>query len=69
MRKAEGYHAVHEHYVAVSCCLSATQVATSKKSKVPINVGQFFFYSAAATYGCMRGAGGAATAAYFGATL
>ena len=42
--KTEGYHAICVHYVAVSCCLSAKQMATmsakqmvpSKQCKVPI---------------------------------
>jgi hypothetical protein len=33
--KAEGYHAVCATYVAVSCCLSAKQMAMSKRCKVP----------------------------------
>jgi hypothetical protein len=33
--KAEGYPAVCVQYVAVSCCLSARQMATSKPCKVP----------------------------------
>jgi hypothetical protein len=35
-RKIEGYHAVCVQYVALSCCLSAKQMATSKQFKVPI---------------------------------
>jgi hypothetical protein len=37
--KPEGYHAVCVQYVAVSCCLSAKQMATSKQDKVPTKQG------------------------------
>jgi hypothetical protein len=37
--KPEGYHAVCIQYVALSCCLSAKQMAKSKQCKVPTKQG------------------------------
>ena len=39
-RKPEGYHALCVQYVALSCCLSARQMAKSKQCKVPTKQGQ-----------------------------
>jgi hypothetical protein len=39
-RKAEGYHDVFVQVVALSCGLSAKQMATSKQCKVPIKEDQ-----------------------------
>jgi hypothetical protein len=38
--KPEGYHAVCVQYVALSCCLSAKQMAKSKQCKVPTKQGK-----------------------------
>jgi hypothetical protein len=38
--KPEGYHPVCVQYVALSCCLSAEQMAKSRQCKVPTTKGQ-----------------------------
>ena len=44
-RPNEGYHAVCIQYVAVFCCLSPNQTATSKQCKLPTKEDQRLDYA------------------------